>query len=142
MREMIFRIVAAIFSTALGLNALYGGYKFIKDPSGGLLHIIPEPMQKTYSIQTFLVPGIVLFTQYGICPIFGLILTFASEKTRKYGYYFQIFSGVSIYIWILVQVKAYGLILPMMQFGVLVLGTGITVFSSLALKEISKFKTD
>ena len=97
-------IMLAILQTFNGLSGLAGGFGLINDPSGVALAMKLEWLQST-PFQSYLIPGLVLFTLNGIGNIIGLVLSL--KKHPHSGQYAGLFGAVMM-IWIIAQVSWLG----------------------------------
>lgn len=61
----VFKIVVVLLLLFNGIGALYGGYNFITDPSGGKMQI-PLSYLEHSPFKDYLIPGIVLFCVNGL----------------------------------------------------------------------------
>lgn len=97
----------------LGIGALFGGGALIVSPSGKLLHMPMYLLQYT-PFQSFLIPGIILFSILGVYPIliaFALIYEkpkrFAEwlnfDHTSFWAWSHSLYIGFILIIWITIQ---------------------------------------
>jgi hypothetical protein len=97
----------------LSLGACYGGIVLIISPDGSFFNMPPYLLSNS-PFKTFLIPGIILLTTFGIFPIFviyGLIRKPKSKFFNKlnllYDYHFAwtftIYIGIGQIIWINIQ---------------------------------------
>ena len=63
-----------------------------------------------------------------------MLTAFSNKVIKVIGFELQLIPGLLIFSWIYIQVKAYGLMLPQMQIGVLVLGFFMALFSIMSIK--------
>jgi hypothetical protein len=110
------RIYKSILIALLGflsLGAWYGGIVLILSPDGSLFNM-PTDILSNSPFKTFLIPGIILLTVFGLFPIFviyGLIKKpesiFFNKFNLLYDYHFAwtfaIYTGFGQIIWINVQ---------------------------------------
>ncbi|KAA5539952.1 hypothetical protein [Adhaeribacter rhizoryzae] len=97
----------------LSLNALVGGGALILDPQGSLMDLNPDWLQNT-PFNSYLVPGLLLFTFIGLLPLFALIsLLFRPNwhwanvlnifADKYWGWTYSLFTGIILITWIIVQ---------------------------------------
>jgi len=97
----------------LSLGAIYGGIVLILSPDGSFLNL-PLELISNSPFKSFLIPGIILLTTFGISPVFviyGLIKKPESKFFNKlnllYDYHFAwtfaVYIGFGQIIWINVQ---------------------------------------
>jgi hypothetical protein len=82
------------------VSAIYGGMSLISDPSGGMLKIPPEWLERI-PFRDYLIPGIILFVFNGMFSLVIFILTLM--RYRHYAL-LVVFQGCTLFIWIVVQV--------------------------------------
>lgn len=98
----------------VSLNALVGGGALILDPSGSLMGLKPEWLQNT-PFNSYLVPGLILFTLNGILPLFALTSLllkpnwhwanrFNIYADKYWAWTYSLFVGLILITWIIVQV--------------------------------------
>lgn len=105
-------IALGVLQLFIGLGAIAAGYGFIMDPSGNNLSI-PTELLKNAPFETYLIPGIVLFTVNGISTLAGAVL---SLRRHRYSGMGGIILGSALTVWIIVQVYWIGLISWMQPF--------------------------
>lgn len=97
----------------LGIGALFGGGGLILDPSGELIQM-PFSILEHTPFDSFLVPGIILFTVLGILPLiisFGLITKKEWKaadrlnlfRDRHWSWSFSLYIGFVLIGWITIQ---------------------------------------
>jgi len=97
----------------LSLNALVGGGALILEPQGSLMGLNPDWLQNT-PFNSYLVPGLLLFTFIGVLPLFAFISLLLRPNWRwanalnifadKYwGWTYSLFTGIILITWIIVQ---------------------------------------
>ena len=94
-------IIMQVFN---GLSALAGGFGLMGDPSGKSLQM-DASMLSGSPFESFLIPGIVLFTVNGIGNATGAIL---SLTRYKYAAWIAALFGLVLMIWIISQVAWMG----------------------------------
>jgi uncharacterized membrane protein SpoIIM required for sporulation len=108
------RNILIIFLLMLGISALGGGTYLILSPSGKMIGM-PVSMLDNSPFSDFLLPGIILFTILGICP---LLLVYAlikrpenklAETFNLFGYMhwswgFTVYTSFALIIWIEAQI--------------------------------------
>ncbi len=97
--KKIARIFLIILLFLTSINALIAGLLFIIEPSGKLMGMTIEYI-KNSPFQSFLIPGIVLFTFNGIL---NLLAGIAVILKKWYAAYFAIIQGVILVSWIVIQ---------------------------------------
>lgn len=95
----ILRTIAILLLLFNSIGALFGGWSFIQDPSGGDLKI-PITYLEHSPFTNFLIPGFVLFTVNGLFGLFTLVWTVF--KWKNYAWLI-IVQGVLLIGWIIVQ---------------------------------------
>ncbi|MDD3876621.1 MAG: hypothetical protein PHT69_08370 [Bacteroidales bacterium] len=97
----------------LSLGAFYGGILLILYPDGSFLRI-PLELLSNSPFENFLIPGIILFTTFGIFPVFVIYALIKKPQCRVldklnlfYDYHFawtfSVYIGFGQIIWINVQ---------------------------------------
>lgn len=129
----ILRIIAILLLSFNSIGAIFGGWSFINDPSGGDLKI-PITYLDHSPFTNFLIPGIILLPSmaYSVySPWYGLF------KWKKYAWLI-IFQGVLLIGWIIVQMillrEIYYLQFIFGGIGVVLLLIGITLNKDARLK--------
>lgn len=89
-----------------GISGLYGGISLIIDPYGDILQMSPDLLKGT-GFDTFLVPGILLFTVLGTFPLIVLI---GLWKLQRWAWIGALLVGFALIIWILVEMLMIGYI--------------------------------
>lgn len=69
-----------VMHVLLGLGAVFGGLVLIFDPSGGIIKM-PTSLLENSPFNTFLIPGIILFTVLGVFP---LVVSYALVTKRHW----------------------------------------------------------
>jgi len=97
----------------LGLGAIYGGGTLIISPSGELLGM-PLSLLEHSPFNSFLVPGIILFSVLGIAPCL-LIIALLKKPEKKFAerlnffkdmhwsWSYSIYTGFALIIWIQIE---------------------------------------
>lgn len=99
--------------TFLGLGALVGGGMLVADPSGELIQI-PVSMLQRSPFFDFLVPGLLLFTVFGLFPLLALYSMICRPEIRwanvlnpfkslHSSWALSLYTGFGLIIWIMVQ---------------------------------------
>ena len=112
-QKRICKLILIALIGFLALGAFYGGIVLIISPDGSFFNM-PLDLLSNSPFKTFLIPGIILLTTFGIFPIFviyGLIRKPKSKFFNKlnllYDYHFAwtfaIYIGLGQIIWINVQ---------------------------------------
>ncbi len=102
------RLTAIVFLLFNALSAMYGGGSLIYDPSGELLGMPIEFLEKS-PFKSFLIPGIILFTVNGL---FNLLVAILGIVKSKLFPDLTILCGVLLVGWLSVQImiiKAFSL---------------------------------
>lgn len=97
----------------LGAGALFGGGSLIIDPSGTLIQL-PASLLEHTPLDSFLVPGIILFTVLGILPLmiaFGLVTKKKWQaadrlklfRDRHWSWNLSLYTGFVLIGWITIQ---------------------------------------
>ncbi len=107
------RNVLIILLGFLGLGAIYGGGTLIISPSGELLGM-PLSLLEHSPFNSFLVPGIILFSVLGIAPCL-LIIALLKKPEKKFAerlnffkdmhwsWSYSIYTGFALIIWIQIE---------------------------------------
>ncbi|MDE5415579.1 hypothetical protein [Alkalihalobacterium chitinilyticum] len=98
--------ITALLQLFIGVGAIPAGIGFIVDPSGKNLWMTTNLLINS-PFETFLVPGIVLFSVIGVGSITG---AFLSIKQSKNFHLFTIGLGCALIIWIVLQVYWIGFV--------------------------------
>ena len=110
MKPKAARNTLLIMLAFLGLGAIGGGAVLIISPSGALFGM-PLSMLENSPFNSFLVPGIILFTVLGLAPcflIFALIKKTDSKFAEKFNFFndmhwswtYSVYVGFALIIWI------------------------------------------
>ncbi|MBN8707004.1 MAG: hypothetical protein J0L62_14115 [Bacteroidetes bacterium] len=83
-----------------GTGAIYGGWLLITSPDGSSLQL-PLDYLKSSPFETYLIPGIILFTVNGLFSFLTLLLMILKNKKVPW---FILAQGVMLTGWIIVQV--------------------------------------
>lgn len=107
-------VLLIVLQLFLGIGAAGGGLALVIDPTGGLLQM-PVAMLELSPFNSFLIPGLLLFTMLGVVPLIvasALIwrwkwplaekLNVFSDKDWPWTY--TLYTGFALIIWITVQV--------------------------------------
>jgi len=98
-------LILGIILAFVALGALPAGFSMIRHPDGSGLGMTADYL-KNSPFKDFLVPGIFLFSVNGVLNLAGAILCFLRSR---YASTVGLMLGVSLMIWIGVQVRAIGL---------------------------------
>ncbi|MET1248147.1 hypothetical protein ABWW58_05085 [Sporolactobacillus sp. STCC-11] len=105
--------ILIILQLFLGIGAVFGGGALIVSPDGSLLHM-PLYLLKYTAFDSFLIPGIILFSVLGLYPIYIAFLLIL-EKPMRIGEHIRfdssasgawnhsLYIGFVLIIWITVQ---------------------------------------
>lgn len=97
----------------LGIGALFGGGALILSPNGALLKM-PLNLLRSSPFDSFLIPGLILFTVLGLLPLFTAY-SLGREKSVKaatkislykevyWGWNFSLYIGFILIIWIAIE---------------------------------------
>ena len=96
----------ALSATVLlqGISGIVGGYALLIDPSGGLIGLPLAWLQGT-PFSDYFVPGIILLSVLGVCP---LVVAWGLWRGRTWAWYGSLLVGASLAIWILVEIMMIG----------------------------------
>ncbi|MCA0447921.1 MAG: hypothetical protein LCH54_17010 [Bacteroidetes bacterium] len=83
-----------------GTGAIYGGWLLISSPDGSSLQL-PLDYLKSSPFETYLIPGLILFTVNGLFSFLTLLLMILKNKKAPW---FILAQGILLTGWILVQV--------------------------------------
>lgn len=99
MKRKFFYIAGMLLLAFNGLGAIYGGTLLIADPSGKLIQMPMEVLNRT-PFHDFLIPGIVLFNLIGVFSLVAL-----TAMLRHYRYYplLILCEGILLTGWILIE---------------------------------------
>ena len=98
-------LILGIILAFVALGALPAGYLMIKHPDGSALGMTTDFL-KNSPFRSFLVPGIFLFGVNGVLSLAGAVVCFLRSK---YSSTVGLMLGLSLLVWICVQVWAIGL---------------------------------
>jgi hypothetical protein len=87
-----------------GISGIVGGYALLVDPSGGLIGLPLAWLQGT-PFSDYFVPGIILSSVLGVCP---LVVAWGLWRGRSWAWYGSLLVGASLAIWILVEIVMIG----------------------------------
>lgn len=107
-------LILVVLHAFLALGALGGGLMMIISPGGSALGLAPELLEGS-PFDSYLIPGIVLFTALGVLPcfvVYGLIARPAWEVAEVFNIYrdqhwawtFSLYVGFILVLWIVGQV--------------------------------------
>lgn len=85
----------------IALNALFGGYFLISDPSGESMEIPFQLLDKT-PFNNFLIPGIILFTVIGLM---SLIIAYITLKRGTLYPLLILIQGIILGIWLTAELS-------------------------------------
>ncbi|MCX7783944.1 MAG: hypothetical protein N2318_09935 [Meiothermus sp.] len=126
----------------VAVGALYGGYSFLSDPSGGKMGIPTEWLSRT-GFSDYFIPGLILFAVLGVLPLLTVVLLWLRPDWGwmqglenlfhvhwVWGLAFGI--GLAQMIWIVYQVVTMGLLfwLQPTMFGMGLLICGLCLLPS------------
>src|SRR5512133_647579 len=114
----------------VALGALPAGYLLIKHPDGSALGMTTDFL-KDSPFRDFLIPGIFLFGVNGVLNLAGAVLCFLRSKFSST---FGLMLGLSLLVWICVQVWAIGLS-SWMQTAYFIVGLAEITLSILIIKQ-------
>lgn len=98
--EKTIRTTTIILLAINGISGLAGGYGLIADPTGQGVKMSLELLAGS-PFNSFLIPGIVLFTFIGLSSLF---VAYLIANHSKYYPHFLIYQGVTVWIWLSVQI--------------------------------------
>ncbi len=104
-----FKLVVIILLILTAINALIAGGMFIFDPSGQKMGMTTDYLQFS-PFESFLIPGIVLFTVNGILNLFAAFLAIGKHYRANMMILFQ---GILLCGWIFMQVLLVRVINPL-----------------------------
>jgi hypothetical protein len=87
-----------------GISGLVGGCALMADPSGALIGLPLVWLQGT-PFSDYFVPGIILLSVLGVCP---LVVGWGLWRGRSWAWYGSLLVGASLAIWILVEILMIG----------------------------------
>jgi len=96
-----YKTVAILLLLFNGLSALWGGAALIYAPDGAIMHMAPAVYLSHSPFNSFLIPGIILFTCNGLFSIFTAI---AGMRTYKAFPALLLAQGMILCGWIGVQI--------------------------------------
>ena len=83
----------------LGVSGLAGGGQFILAPSGRLIGISPTLLAGS-PFDSYLVPGVILFSILGVFP---LVVVYGLFRRKRWAWPAAIAVGVALVVWVLVE---------------------------------------
>jgi hypothetical protein len=113
--------LAMVLETLLGIGALFGGGQFILAPDGHLLGL-PLKMLAGTPFNSFLVPGLLLFTCVGVAPIAAAAITARRPAIVPLA---ALAVGVTLMGWITVEMVIFAGLTSLLWAFYMVLGTVI-----------------
>lgn len=120
----VFKIVVVVLLLFNGIGALYGGYNFITDPSGGKMQI-PLSYLEHSPFKDYLIPGIVLFCVNGLLSM----LTIAAIILKLSVYPLLVMlQGLLLGGWIVVQMILLQIFFAPLHLPFLLIGLVLLVF--------------
>ena len=147
----LYVLVLLMFFQAV--SGLYGGICLVVDPSGGLLKMATDVLDKT-PFRSFLVPGLILTLLLGVVPlllVYPLLVQphwrWAGKlniyRNRHWAWTYSLFTGLAIIIWIDVQIYMIGYS-QFIQTFIAGLGVLIVIFTlwPSVMKHFRKFRKD
>lgn len=87
-----------------GVSGLVGGCALMADPSGALIGL-PLVWLEGTPFSDYFVPGTILLTVLGVCP---LVIGSGLWRGRSWAWYGSLLVGASLAIWILVEINMIG----------------------------------
>ena len=87
-----------------GISGLVGGCALMADPSGALIGL-PLVWLEGTPFSDYFVPGTILLTVLGVCP---LVIGWGLWRSRSWAWYGSLLVGASLAIWILVEINLIG----------------------------------
>ncbi|MGE3507722.1 MAG: hypothetical protein AB7N65_02420 [Vicinamibacterales bacterium] len=87
-----------------GISGLVGGCALVADPSGALIGL-PLVWLEGTPFSDYFVPGIILLTVLGVCP---LVVGSGLWRGRSWAWYGSLVVGASLAVWILVEIIMIG----------------------------------
>ncbi len=113
----LYALTGVLLFVAFG--ALYGGYSFLSDPSGGQMGIPLAWLERT-GFSDFFIPGLILFTMLGVLPLLTVFLLWLRpewglmqglENTFHIHWVWGLAFGIGLaqVVWIIYQVSTMGL---------------------------------
>jgi len=96
----------ALTATVLlqGISGLVGGYALMADPSGALIGL-PLVWLEGTPFSDYFVPGTILLTALGVCP---LVIGWGLWRGLSWAWYGSLLVGASLATWILVEILMIG----------------------------------
>jgi len=112
-KSNLFRYILIILLGFLAVGAFLGGLTFIIRPDGSIFQM-PVELLANSPFKNFMLPGIILFTFFGIFPILVVYLLIKKPESRflnrlnliddyHFSWTFAIYTGIALIIWINVQ---------------------------------------
>jgi hypothetical protein len=109
----------------LGVSGLAGGGQFILAPSGRLIGISPTLLAGS-PFDSYLVPGVILFSILGVFP---LVVVYGLFRRKRWAWPAAIAVGVALVVWVLVEGAVIGfgkrLQYPHLIQGVVIVGLAV-----------------
>lgn len=118
--------ITLLLFTAFG--AFYGGFFFMMDPTGKLMHMSTYPLMTSPFLDYFY-PGLILFCANGVLPLTAAIATW---KKTTYCNYLIILQGLVLLGWIVIQVSMLQIFNPL-HLTMALIGVTLTVLGGVAL---------
>ena len=96
----------ALSATVLlqGVSGVVGGYALLAEPSGRLIGL-PLAWLEGTPFSDYFVPGIILFSVIGVCP---LVVAWGLWRGRSWAWYGSLLVGMNLAIWIVVEIVMIG----------------------------------
>ncbi|AUV84488.1 hypothetical protein C2R22_23365 (plasmid) [Salinigranum rubrum] len=109
----------------LGVSGIVGGGQFILAPSGRLIGISPTLLANS-PFESYLVPGLILFSILGVFP---LVVVYGLFRRKRWAWPAAIAVGVALVVWVLVEGVVIGfgkrLQYPHLVQGVVIVGLAV-----------------
>jgi len=131
MNKVIFRL-EGILQIFIGIGAVGCGLLLIIDPSGSKMGLPIEALSNS-PFESYLIPGLLLFSVNGIGNVFSAVLSF---RKNRYSGYTGAFFGTALIIWIIVQTVLIGF--HWLQPPILILGIVELIFGIAIYKQTNK----
>ena len=87
-----------------GISGIVGGYAPLAEPTGGLIGL-PLAWLAGTPFTDYFVPGIILFSVLGVCP---LVVAWGLWRGRSWAWHGSLFVGTSLAVWMLVEIAMIG----------------------------------